>query len=83
MADIYEGWTKSMKDFKASIDKELNEMRRCKAEMQQVKREITKQLESGHYVRDNDRIIISAPEIVIGNVLKDGTLIPNEQYGRS
>ena len=78
MADIYEGWTKSMKDFKASIDKELNEMRRCKAEMQQVKREITKQLESGHYVRDNDRIIISAPEIVIGNVLKDGTLIPNE-----
>ncbi len=78
MPDVYQGWTKSMKDFKASIDKELDEMRRCKAEMQQVKQEITKQMESGHYVRDNDRIIISAPEIVIGNVLKDGSLIPNE-----
>ena len=67
-----------MQKYQASIDKELDEMRRCKAEMQQLKRDITNQYSAGYYKRDNQRIVISAPEIVIGNVLKDGTLIPNE-----
>lgn len=78
MADIYQGWLQKMKDFKASIDKELDEMRRCKSEMQQLKKDLANQYAAGYYKRDNKRIVISAPEIVIGNVLKDGTLIPNE-----
>ncbi len=67
-----------MRKFKASIDQELDEMRRCKADMQQLKDEITNQYGVGYYQRDKQRIVISAPEIVIGNVLKDGSLIPNE-----
>ncbi len=78
MPNIYQHWIKSMQDFKASIDKELDEMRRCKAEMQQLKKQIGSDLAAGNYMRDNNRIVISAPEIVIGNVLRDGTLIPNE-----
>ncbi len=76
--NIYQNWLKSMQNFKASIDKELEEMRRCKAEMQQLKQEIANQFSMGVYQRDNNRIVISAPEIIIGNVLKDGSLIPNE-----
>lgn len=78
MADIYQGWLQKMKNFKASIDKELAEMRRCKSEMQQLKKDLANQYAAGYYKRDDKRIVISAPEIVIGNVLKDGTLIPNE-----
>ena len=31
-------------------------------------------MNSGLFYRDNDRIVISAPEIIIGNVDKSGTL---------
>ncbi len=75
---MYQKWLKKMNDFKASIDKELDEIRRCKAEMQQMKKEISNQFDVGYYKRDDKRIVISAPEIIIGNVLKDGSLISNE-----
>lgn len=78
MEKKYDNWLESMQNFKASIDKELDEMRRCKAEMQQLKKEIINEFSQGYYKRDNQRIVLSAPEIIIGNVLRDGTLIPNE-----
>ncbi len=74
METIYEQWKKVLDDFKASVDKELNEVRRCKAEMQQIKLDIIDQFSKGQYFRDDQRIIISAPEIIIGDVSKDGTL---------
>ncbi|HIX75025.1 MAG TPA: hypothetical protein H9977_08360 [Candidatus Parabacteroides intestinipullorum] len=39
-----------------------------------MKTEIINRLGQGQYIRDNNRIVISAPEIVIGNVDKSGTL---------
>lgn len=74
METIYKQWKKVLDDFKASVDKELNEVRRCKAEMQQIKLDIIDQFSKGQYFRDDQRIIISAPEIIIGDVSKDGTL---------
>ena len=74
METIYEQWKKVLDDFKASVDKELNEVRRCKAEMQQIKSDLIDQCSKGQYFRDDQRIIISAPEIIIGDVSKDGTL---------
>ena len=74
METIYEQWKKVLDDFKASVDKELNEIRRCKAEMQQIKSDLIDQCSKGQYFRDDQRIIISAPEIIIGDVSKDGTL---------
>ena len=75
---MYDSWLESMKAFKASMDKDVNEVRRCKDEIQKIKQDMTDKYNKGQYVRDEQRIVISAPEIVIGNVLKDGTLIPNE-----
>ena len=42
--------------------------------MQQIKTDIFNRLDRGAYYHDDERIVISAPEIVIGNVDKSGTL---------
>ena len=75
---MYDSWLESMKAFQASMDKDVNEVRRYKDEIQKIKQDMTDKYNNGQYIRDEQRIVISAPEIVIGNVLKDGTLIPNE-----
>ncbi len=76
--NMYDSWLKSMKDFQASMDKDVNEVRRYKDEIQKIKQDMTDKYNKGQYTRDEHRIVISAPEIIIGNVLKDGTLIPDE-----
>ena len=63
-----------LETFQACVDKELTEIRQQKAEVQQIKAEVFNQLGGGVFYRDGDRIVISAPEIVIGNVDKSGTL---------
>ena len=75
---MYDSWLESMKAFQASMDKDVNEVRRYKDEIQKIKQDMTDKYNNGQYIRDEQRIVISAPEIVIGNILKDGTLIPNE-----
>ena len=42
--------------------------------MQQIKTDIFNKVESGLFYHDQKRIVISAPEIIIGNVDKSGTL---------
>ncbi len=71
---VYDNWLRELRDFKASIDKELAEIRRCKNEMQEIKKQLVTQFGEGNYFRDEHRIIISAPEIIIGDVMQDGTL---------
>ena len=72
--ELYDNWLKELKDFKASIDKELAEIQRCKEEMQKLKTQLVTKWGDGYYLRDEHRIILSAPEIIIGDVMKDGTL---------
>ena len=43
-------------------------------EVQQIKTDIFNRLDRGAYYHDDERIVISAPEIVIGNVDKSGAL---------
>lgn len=57
----------------AKVD--IEEIHKCKAEMQQMKDDLYNNIHAGHYIHDDNRIVISAPEIVIGNVDKDGNLI--------
>lgn len=71
---VFSDWKKSLEDFQNCVEKNLEEVRKEKAEVQRLKAEIFSLVESGHYVRDDHKIIVSAPEIVIGNVDKDGTL---------
>ena len=70
----YKEWEENISAFKGSVEKELQEIRQCKAEMQQMRKEMAELINSGRYIRDDQRLILSAPEIIIGNVDPMGVL---------
>ena len=74
MSYILDDWKDALEAFQDCVDKELAEIQQQKAEVQQLKAEVFNQLGGGLFYRDGDRIVISAPEIVIGNVDRSGTL---------
>ena len=74
MAYIFEDWKKMLEKFQQCVDKGVEEMHQQKAEVQQIKSDIFNRLDQGTYYHDDQRIVISAPEIVIGNVDKSGAL---------
>ena len=71
---IFEEWEKKLSNFESSVEKDLAEIRKCKAEMQQMKLDVVAELQKGRYVRDTQRLVLSAPEIIIGNVDRSGAL---------
>ena len=76
MADyIFSEWQKTLDEFRQSVKKDLEEMHKQKAEVQQIKADIFDKIDAGMYYRDNQRIVISAPEIIIGNVDYSGDLL--------
>lgn len=77
MSDILDDWKDTLNNFQKSVTKELSEIRKQKEEVQQMKMDIFNRLESCKYIRDEKRIVLSAPEIIIGNVNKDGMLSGN------
>lgn len=74
IAEQFKYWQEALDDFQKNVEKDLDEIRRYKSEVQQMKIDLIDHLEKGRYVRDEQRVIISAPEIIIGNVDKSGTL---------
>ena len=74
MAYIFEEWKTMLEKFQQCVDKGVEEMHQQKAEVQQIKSDIFNRLDRGTYYHDDKRIVISAPEIVIGNVDKSGAL---------
>ena len=74
MGYIYDDWKKLLEDFQKSVEKDLEEIHKQKAEVQQIKVDIFEKMGEGLFYRDDSRIVISAPEIVIGNVDKGGDL---------
>lgn len=80
MGYIFDDWKKLLDSFQACVEKDLEEIHEQKAEVQQMKTDIFNKLDSGKYYRDEDRIVISAPEIIIGNVDKSGQMQGN--FGR-
>ncbi len=71
---IFKEWEKRLSTFESSVEKDLQEIRQCKAEMQQMQLDITAEIRKGRYIRDTQRLVLSAPEIVIGNVDRSGNL---------
>ena len=71
---ITSDWEKKMAAFESSVEKDLKEIRKCKADIQQMRNEIQQEKQGSYFVRDMKRIIISAPEIILGNVDADGVL---------
>ncbi|MBQ6379434.1 MAG: hypothetical protein IJJ56_11675 [Prevotella sp.] len=72
---IFKEWEKKLSDFEGSVEKDLSEIRKCKAEIRRISDDLNNSLVKGRYLRDNQRFIISAPEIIIGNVDNNGMLL--------
>ena len=75
MGYIFDDWKELLENFKSSVEKDLEEIHQQKAEVQQIKADIINQFGKGHYYRDDDCLVLSAPKIVIGNVDKNGDLL--------
>lgn len=76
MATFTDDWKSVLEEFQKSVTKELEEIRAGKAEVMALRAEMQKGLPKGLFYRDGDRLIISAPEVVIGNVDENGALLP-------
>ncbi len=82
MADNYfKDWKSSLDKFTQCVEKDLAEIRRQKAEIQSLKLEVESMVR-GRFISDSNRIILSAPEIIIGNVDRDGILRGDSPYSR-
>ena len=49
----FEIWQKALDDFKASVSKDLEEIRQHKEEVQQLKTELYTAMNKGYYLRDD------------------------------
>ena len=72
---IFDQWKEVMDNFRKSVQKDLEEIHEQKSAVQQMKSEIFNRLDMGKFYRDEKRVVISAPEIVIGNVDYSGDLL--------
>ncbi|MEG1659110.1 MAG: hypothetical protein RR304_00845 [Bacteroides sp.] len=70
----FEQWKAALDDFQKNVEKDLEEIRRQKSEVQEMKNDILDRMDKGQFIRDEERIVISAPEIIIGNVDHSGVL---------
>ena len=71
----FKDWQKKLTDFQNSVEKSLEEIRTQKEEVQRMKAEMQNDFNSGMFLHDDRRIVLSAPEILIGNVDKNGNLV--------
>ena len=74
MDTVFDDWKTALDNLHDSVEKDLEEIRKQKAEIQQIKHDIFNRLAEGQYIRDDHRIVLSAPEIIIGNVDSTGML---------
>ena len=74
MEYIFDDWKKILTDFQNSVSKDLEEIHKQKNEVQKMKEEVFDRLDGTRYIRDDRRIVLSAPEIIIGNVDTSGDL---------
>ena len=76
MADyIFENWQTMLSDFQDCVQKNLETIHQQKVEIQQMKAEMFKSMDNVKIIRDDNRLILSAPEIIIGNIDESGDLI--------
>lgn len=73
--NILEQLTKALDDFNKSIEKDVAEIREQKNAVQQIKETVFDMASSVRYIRDDQTLILSAPNIIIGNVDSYGNLI--------
>ena len=75
MDSKYKSWENKLKALKNAFEKELAEVRAAKAVVFNEKSDKLQKV-AGKFIQDDKRIILSAPEIIIGNVNMGGVLNP-------
>ena len=76
MADyIFDDWKTMLDSFQDCVQKDLEEIHKQKDEIQQMKADLLKEMEGFRYFRGERRLILSAPEVIIGNVDESGDLL--------
>ena len=60
MEYVFDDWKKILTDFQNSVSKDLEEIHKQKIEVQKMKSDIFNRLDSGKYIRDEQRIVLSA-----------------------
>ena len=76
MDSKYKDWEDQLKKLKEDFEKSLVEIRAAKEAIFAQKSDDLQKL-PGKFIQDDERIIISAPEIIIGNVNMGGVLNPD------
>lgn len=76
MDSKYKSWEDQLKALKNAFEKELAEVRAAKAVVFNEKSDKLQKV-AGKFIQDDKRIILSAPEIIIGNVNMGGVLNPD------
>ena len=71
---IFNDWEKKLSAFEDSVEKKLEDIRQCKEDIQKLKAEVINHMQKGKYIRDDQRLILSAPEVIIGNLDPNGLL---------
>ena len=71
-------WKEQLDQLKESLAKELEDIQQCKADIAQLRTETADKYSPVNYIRDDRKLILSAPEIVIGNVNRQGMLMGDE-----
>lgn len=71
----YKEWKDTLKQYKDEMKKELAAVRKAKQELYDMQRQLQEMAFSGRYERDEDTLVLSAPNIIIGNVDKHGNLL--------
>lgn len=79
---IFKDWLKAIDKLQSSLEKDVEEVRAQKEEVQRMKAEILNDISAGKYIRDDRKIVISAPEIIIGNVDMSGDLWGDGPYSK-
>lgn len=72
--DLFSEWTKLIDRFQKDVSGSLQQIRHDKEEVSIIRDEINQRLGLARIIADNNRIIISAPEVIIGNVDAEGVL---------
>lgn len=74
MDSVFKEWKESLSALHSSIGQELEELHRCKTEVERLKDDMIAAQSFGKFIYDDKRIVLSAPEIIIGNVGPSGVL---------
>lgn len=74
-----ESWRAAIDELKKDLKTVLEDIHSQKDKIQELRNQVDNELAQVKYVRDDKRLVLSAPEIIIGNVDRQGHLIQGGQ----